>query len=101
MTLANTVTKARQPRRETATHLFAVGQSVRPKGGFAKMIMPTDVYHITATLPPRGNALQYRIRCAEERYDRVMAEDELEAVELVQADSSLITRTFGSDKGEQ
>jgi hypothetical protein len=100
MTLANTVTKARPPRRDTATHLFAIGQSVRLKGGFAKLIMPTDVYRITATLPPRGTSLQYRIRCDEERYDRVMAEDELEAVDLVKSDPSLIARTFGTAEGK-
>lgn len=90
---------ARTPRRETATHAFAVGQSVRLKGGFGRV--PTEIYQITATLPPRGNTLQYRIRNDEERHERVTTEDDLEAVSKSQSGSSLIERTFGHGQGTE
>ena len=41
-----------RPRRETAMHLFAVGQTVRLKGGFGTSPNLGDIYRITSTLPP-------------------------------------------------
>lgn len=52
----------RPVRREAATHLFAVGQAVRLKGGFGTFPKTVEIYRITAPLPPRGDSLQYRIR---------------------------------------
>lgn len=85
-------------RREAATHIFKVGQTVRLKDGF--FIVPSklpDTYRITATLPPRGNVLQYRIRSDDERHERVTTEDSLEPVKLSPAGSgaTLIEKTFG------
>jgi hypothetical protein len=96
MTLAIIGHRARQARRETATHLFALGQNVRLRGGFARLATPTDIYRVTGMLPPRGNSPQYRIRCDDERHERVMTQDDLEAVDLLHAAPSLIERTFGN-----
>jgi len=88
---------ARQFRREVPTHLFAVGQSVKLKGGFPRPALAGDIYRITGTLPPRGNSLQYRIRNEDERHERVTTEDSLEPVGMQQSGSgaTLIERTFG------
>ena len=93
MTPATIGHRTRLPRREAPMHLFAIGQNVRLKSGFARMTMPADIYRVTGTLPPRGNSPQYRIRSDEERHERVMTQDDLEAVGI-QSDSSLIERTF-------
>lgn len=88
---------ARQFRREVPTHLFAVGQSVKLKGGFPRPALAGDIYRITGTLPPRGDSLQYRIRNDDERHERVTTEDSLEPVDISQSGSgaTLIERTFG------
>lgn len=84
-------------RRETASHLFSVGEIVRLKG-FGQPFSPMDVYRITATLPSRENSLQYRIRNDEERHERVAAQDSLEPVLMspVGDDAILIERTIGN-----
>lgn len=91
-------------RREAATHIFAVGQTVRLKDGF--LMVPSKLpgtYRITATLPPRGDMLQYRIRSDDERYERVATEDSLEAVNMSPAGSSatLIEKTFGHGPNDE
>ncbi len=86
---------ARQSRREAPAHLFAIGQAVRLKGGFGRVPLPADIYHITGTLPPRGNSPQYRIRNDDERYERVATQDSLEPVGIAQLGPSLLERTFG------
>lgn len=88
---------ARPFRREIPTHLFAVGQCVKLKGGFPKPALAGDIYRITGTLPPRGDSLQYRIRNDDERHERVTTEDSLEPVGMPQSGSgaTLIERTFG------
>jgi len=91
----------RQFRREAPTHFFTVGQAVRLKGGFARLALAADIYHITGTLPPRGGSLQYRIRNDEERHERVTTEDSLEPVDLSPTGDgvALIERTFGHGQG--
>jgi len=87
---------ARPFRSEIPTHLFAVGQSVKLKGGFPRPALAGDIYRITGTLPPRGDSLQYRIRNDDERHERVTTEDSLEPVDISQSGSgaTLIERTF-------
>lgn len=89
---------SRPIRREVASHLFVVGQIVRLKDGFGQPLNGTDIYHITATMPPRGNSPQYRIRNDAERYERVATQDSLEPVSmsLAKDDTTLAERTFGS-----
>ncbi len=75
-------------------HLYKVGQAVRLKSGF----WPTgDTYLITATLPPRGDSPQYRIRNEEERFERVTTQDNIEdiAPPPVGDDAALIEKSFG------
>jgi hypothetical protein len=98
MTAASTGQRiARQFPREDAAHAFAIGQSVRLKGGFGRT--PTEIFQVTATLPPRANSPQYRIRSEEERHERVTTQDDLEPVADTQSGSSLIERTFGHGQG--
>ena len=99
MTAKSTALRNGRPiRREAATHIFAVGQTVRLKDGF--LMVPSklpDTYRITATMPPRGNMLQYRIRSDDERHERVATEDSLELVNMSPAGNgaTLIEKTFG------
>ncbi|PDS79899.1 hypothetical protein [Rhizobium sp. L43] len=86
----------RSIRREAATHIFKIGQTVRLKDGF--LIAPSklpETYRITATLPLRGNLLQYRIRSDDERHERVTTEDSLEPVLSPGSGATLIETTFG------
>jgi len=87
-------------RRETPTHLFALGQTVRLRGNFPKT---SEVYRITGTLPPRGDSPQYRIRNDDERHERVTTQDSLEPVRLSQSGegATLIERTFGHGQGTE
>ena len=89
---------ARPIRYEAATHLFTTGQIVRLKGGFGLQSQSADTYRITATLPPRGDSQQYRIRNDGEHYERVATQDSLEAVSISPAGPSgaLIEGTFGA-----
>jgi hypothetical protein len=88
---------SRPARQEAPAHLFTIGQAVRLKGDFVRPALPADIYHITGTLPPRGDSLQYRIRNDDERYERVTTQDSLEPVDMSQSGSgaTLIERTFG------
>jgi len=88
---------ARPIRYETATHLFTTGQTVRLKGGFGQS-QSAQTYRITATLPPKGDSQQYRMRNDSENYERVATQDSLEAVSIAPAGPSgaLIEGTFGA-----
>jgi hypothetical protein len=89
--------------RDTAKHLFSIGQSVRLKGGFQTSPNLGDVYRITATLPPRDNSFQYRLRNDEERHERVTTQDRLEPLGPDQPEfgATLIERTFGNGQGTE
>ena len=96
---SNTLQRNAHPvRHEAATHLFAIGQIVRLKGGFGLQSQSADTYRITATLPPQGDSQQYRIRNDAEHYERVATQDSLEGVHVSPAGSSgaLIEGTFGA-----
>jgi hypothetical protein len=88
---------ARLGRIEAPAHLFAIGQAVRLKSGFARPALLADIYRITGTLPARGDSLQYRIRNDDERHERVTTQDSLEPVDMSQSviGATLIERTFG------
>lgn len=90
----NTRHHARPARREAATHIFAVGEIVRIRGGLAKT---AETYQVTARLPARGDELQYRIRNNDERHERVTTQGNLEAIgaEPASGAETLIERTFG------
>jgi hypothetical protein len=102
MTAPITLQRGRHLRRDTATHLFSVGQAVRLKAGFGRPALPGDVYHVTGMLPPQGNSPQYRIRNDEERHERVATQDSLEPVGISRPDDeTLIERTFGHGQGTE
>ena len=88
---------ARSARQEAPAHLFKIGQAVRLKGGFVVPALLAVIYHITGTLPARGDSLQYRIRNDDERHERVTTQDSLEPVDMSQSGNgaTLIERTFG------
>ena len=92
MTATPLIRGSRPIRRNAVTHRFAVGQTVRLKRGSG--MWP---YRITATLPPRDNSPQYRIRNEEERHERVTTEDNIELISAspLGDDASLVERTFG------
>ncbi|RWA74027.1 hypothetical protein [Mesorhizobium sp.] len=103
-----TYISARQPgarslRPAPATHLFGVGQVVRLRGNFGTFPKTSEVYHITGTLPPRGDSPQYRIRNGGERHERVATQDSLEPVRPSQSNegTTLIERTFGHGQGTE
>lgn len=90
---------ARRRRPPVQTHLFNVGQIVRFTGGFrTAAIKSSDIYRVTAKLPPRGDVLQYRIRNEDERHERMVTQDSLESIEPAQnvPASTLMERTFGN-----
>jgi hypothetical protein len=85
---------ARRIRREAATHLFTIGQVVRLKSGFGRVSQAADIYHITSTLPPRGDSPQYRIRNDDERHERA-------GISQSGDGETLIERTFGHGQGTE
>jgi hypothetical protein len=95
--------RRRSVPRDAAKHIFSIGQSVRLKDGFGTSPKTGDVYRITATLPPRDNLFQYRVRHDEERHERVTTQDRLEPVSPDQPDfgATLIERTFGNGQGTE
>jgi hypothetical protein len=84
-------------RPDAPTHLYALGQAVRLKGGFMRRSQCASIYHITGTLPSRGELPQYRIRNDDERHERVATQDNLEPVSTSSGSEgdTLIERTFG------
>lgn len=94
----------RPVRREAASHLFAIGQTVRLKTRFATALPPSSVFQITATLPPKLSSPQYRIRNAAELYERVATQDDLEPVDASRPGgeaATLMERTFGHGQGTE
>ncbi|PSH64966.1 hypothetical protein [Phyllobacterium sophorae] len=67
---------------ETPPHRFVIGQQVRMRSGGGAMMKPSAIFQILATLPPLGRSFQYRIRDAEEKYERITTEDNLEALDI-------------------
>lgn len=82
---------------EPTTHLFAIGQTVRLRGGYTVFTSRFgDIYRVTGKLPPSGNSLQYRIRNEREQHERVATEDSLEMVRADEPgeDASFAETTF-------
>lgn len=87
---------ARPIRREAATHLFAVGQTVRLRANYMTP-KTAEIYRITGTLPAKENSPQYRIRSDDERHERVTTQDRIEPVDDAVSgdDATLMETTFG------
>lgn len=75
----------------SATHAFEVGDAVRLKRAAWKS---GDIYRVTAKLPPIGEMPQYRIHSEDERFERVVRQDELEHAPAA-AGVALIDKAFG------
>ncbi len=58
-------------------HLYRVGETVNLSPHSGTFLKTPGVYTVRAQLPPSAGALQYRIRCASEPYERVVAEHQL------------------------
>lgn len=97
MTTSNLVRRAAAvPSLDAGRHLLAVGQSVRLKSAATKTSRHGQVYRITGMLPAFDGAPQYRIRDANEHYERVARQDEIELVDSTAgAHDTLLERTFG------
>jgi hypothetical protein len=64
--------------RATPTHRFKSGDRVRVLGHRATLQRADGAYSVLSTLPYEGGTLQYRVRSDEERYERIVAEADLE-----------------------
>lgn len=97
MTMTGIKRDARPVYREAGIHIFAVGQSVRLKGGFRQPAQLPGVFRVTALLPATGDMPQYRIRNDDERHERVTTQDNLEPIRKSTAteNASLAEQTFG------
>ena len=87
------------PRREKMRRGFvADGTGLTLKNGFGLQSQSAHTYRITATLPPKGDSQQYRIRNDAENYERVARQDSLEPVSMSPAGPgvALFEGTFGS-----
>lgn len=99
MTVSVHQSRARRRVPEAPSHLFRIGQMVRIKSTFGVSSETAELYRVVATLPPRDNSPQYRIRSDAERHERVATQDILEADGIRPAGAALIERTFGNGQG--
>ena len=69
----------RLARRGAAEHLFATGQMVRLTVGLRYRSIAKGFFGVRHKLPERDGELQYRLPSADEPYERVLNESDLEA----------------------
>ena len=69
-------------------HIYLIGQSVRLGARAGISLDPTEIYTVTALLPPVGEDLQYRIRNEREKHERVAVEHQMRIVEPQKARSA-------------
>jgi hypothetical protein len=62
-------------------HRFSIGQSVRLPNRLGMLKTNDLVFTVTGKMPAKDRSPQYRIRSEEERHERVVTEDMLEAVQ--------------------
>jgi hypothetical protein len=62
-------------------HLYHVGDAVALTPHSGHFLKTSGAYVVSALMPPLGDVLQYRIKCASEPYERVVAEHQLNLVE--------------------
>lgn len=67
-----------RPTKAAPSHRFKIGDRVRLNGHRSSLQRADGAYRVLATLPHEGGALQYRVRNDEERYERIVIEDDLE-----------------------
>ena len=61
-------------------HRFSVGQPVRLPNRLGMLKTDELVFTVTGKMPAKDRSPQYRIRSDEERHERVVTEDMLQAV---------------------
>jgi hypothetical protein len=61
-------------------HRFSIGQSVRMPNRLGTLRTDDLRFTVTGKMPAKDRSPQYRIRSEEERHERVVTEDMLEAV---------------------
>lgn len=61
-------------------HRFSIGQSVRMPNRLGMVKTDDLLFTVAGKMPARDRSPQYRIRSEEERHDRVVTEDMLEAI---------------------
>jgi hypothetical protein len=89
----------REAVRPVHTHKFHLGQAVEfnpPRGIYA----PRGPYVVTAKLPERDGAFEYRIRSASESHERLARESELQAMSETegQPDAKIKSKPKGKAK---
>jgi hypothetical protein len=71
-------------------HLYNVGQAVTLTPHSGHYLKTNGAYVVSAQMPPLGDVLQYRIKCASEPYERVVGEHQLnraDAESIVSSDA--------------
>jgi hypothetical protein len=63
--------------RTNMSHLYNVGDAVTLTPHSGNYLKTNGAYVVSALMPPLGDVLQYRIKCASEPYERVVAEHQL------------------------
>jgi hypothetical protein len=58
-------------------HLYNVGDAVTLTPHSGHYLKTSGDYVVSAQMPPLGDVLQYRIKCASEPYERVVGEHQL------------------------
>jgi hypothetical protein len=58
-------------------HLYNVGEAVTLTPHSGHYLKTSGAYVVSAQMPPLGDVLQYRIKCASEPYERVVGEHQL------------------------
>jgi hypothetical protein len=61
-------------------HRFSIGQSVRMPNRLGTLKTDDLLFTVTGKMPAKDRSPQYRIRSEEERHERVVTEDMLEAI---------------------
>jgi hypothetical protein len=62
-------------------HLYHVGDAVALTPHSGHFLKGSGAYVVSALMPPLGDVLQYRVKCASEPYERVVGEHQLNRVE--------------------
>jgi hypothetical protein len=66
-------------------HLYNVGEAVTLTPHSGHYLKTSGAYLVSAQMPPLGDVLQYRIKCASEPYERVVAEHQINRSEAESA----------------
>jgi hypothetical protein len=80
--LRNTVLLRRTGLLDMREHRFSIGQSVRMPNRLGTLKTDDLLFTVTGKMPAKDRSPQYRIRSEEERHERVVTEDMLEATAL-------------------